>query len=70
MNEKAAARGQPPAGFLNPTIYALAGTHSYKQALHDITSGTSGLYTATKSFDLVTGLGSPTGKHLADYFQQ
>jgi kumamolisin len=67
INEKAASLHQAPVGFLNPTIYALAGTHAYKQALHDITSGTSGKFSATKSYDLVTGLGSPTGKKLLDF---
>lgn len=41
-------------GFINPTLY---GNPSY---LHDITSGTSGSYSAVVGYDLVTGLGSPT----------
>jgi kumamolisin len=56
-------------GFLNPTLYALAAAKpalGYQRTLHDITSGTSGVYSATKSYDLVTGLGSPTGRHLAN----
>lgn len=68
VNEKAASLNQPRVGFLNPTIYALAGTKGYHHALHDIISGTSGNYSATKSYDLVTGFGSPTGKQLADFF--
>jgi subtilase family serine protease len=67
VNQQAAANGQPAVGFLNPTIYALAGTQSYNQAFHDITSGTSGKYSATKSYDLVTGLGSPTGTNFSDF---
>ena len=67
INEKAAQDGQPPVGFLNPTVYALAGTHFYPRAMHDITIGTSGLYSCTYKYDMVTGLGSPLGNRLA-YF--
>jgi kumamolisin len=31
---------------------------------HDITSGTSGSYSAVKGYDLVTGWGSPNGTGL------
>lgn len=63
-NQQAAAAGKPPVGFLNPALYALAGGPIYASDLHDITKGTSGKYTATTSFDLVTGLGSPKGQGL------
>ncbi len=33
---------------------------TYKADFHDITSGTSGSYSAVTNFDLVTGWGSPT----------
>jgi len=63
-NQQAAANGKPAVGFLNPTLYALAGGSTYKSVFHDETSGTSGKFSCTTSFDLVTGLGSPNGTTL------
>ena len=65
VNQANAAAGKPPVGFLNPTLYATPGTGKYHEELHDIIGGTSGLYTAVKGYDLVTGLGSPQGVALA-----
>jgi subtilase family serine protease len=59
-NQQAAANSQSPVGFLNPTIYNLNVTSSYATNFHDITSGTSGSYSAVTAYDLVTGWGSPT----------
>ena len=53
-----------PIGFINPTIYAQNVTSSYATDFHDITSGTSGSYSAVTGYDLVTGWGSPNGRHL------
>jgi subtilase family serine protease len=64
INEKQSAEGKPPVGFLNPLLYAIAGTVRYPQVLHDETSGTSGVYSANGRYDLVTGLGSPNGSGL------
>ena len=48
-------------GFLNPTIYQQnVNSSTYAADFHDITSGTSGSYSAVAGFDLVTGWGSPT----------
>ncbi len=48
-------------GFLNPTIYQQnVNASTYAADFHDITSGTSGSYSAVAGFDLVTGWGSPT----------
>ncbi len=58
-NQQLAANGQGPAGFINPTIYAQNVTSSYGADFHDITSGTSGSYSAITGYDLVTGWGSP-----------
>jgi kumamolisin len=63
-NQQAAASGKSPVGFLNPTIYAQNLTSSYGANFHDVTSGTSGSYSATTGFDLVTGWGSPNGANL------
>ncbi len=39
-------------------------TSSYGTDFHDITSGTSGSYSAVTGYDLVTGWGSPNGTGL------
>jgi subtilase family serine protease len=59
VNEQLAADGKSPAGFINPTIYAQNVTSKYRRDFHDITSGTSGSYSAVTGYDLVTGWGSP-----------
>ncbi|WP_323118237.1 S53 family peptidase [Burkholderia alba] len=63
-NQQAAASGQAPVGYFNPSIYAQnevngALTPAYTANFHDITSGKSGSYSATTGYDLVTGWGSP-----------
>ena len=59
VNQQLVANGQPTIGFINPTIYAQNVTSSYATDFHDITSGTSGSYSAVTGYDLVTGWGSP-----------
>ena len=61
VNQQLAANGDPTIGFINPTIYAQNVTSSYGADFHDITSGTSGSYSAVTGYDLVTGWGSPNG---------
>ena len=58
VNQKRAQNGLKSAGFINPTIYSIAGGKSYGKYFHDITSGSNG-YPATVGYDLVTGWGSP-----------
>ncbi len=63
-NQQAVANGESLLGFTNPTIYAQnesggALTAAYSADFHDITSGTSGSYSAVTGYDLVTGWGSP-----------
>jgi len=65
-NQQAAANGKPTVGFLNPTIYGMAGLPVYPTLFHDISRGRSGKYNAVKGYDLVTGLGSPQGQALID----
>ena len=60
VNQQLVANGKATIGFLNPTIYAENVTSSYATDFHDITSGTSGSYSAVTGYDLVTGWGSPT----------
>ena len=65
VNQQLTASGQSPAGFINPTIYAQNITSAYASNFHDITSGTSGSYSAVTGYDLVTGWGSPNSGLLA-----
>ena len=44
-----------PVGYLNPKLYAMAGTNSFT----DITSGSNGAYPAGPGYDASTGLGTP-----------
>jgi subtilase family serine protease len=62
-NQQAAANGKPPAGFLNPTLYAIGNGSNYNTDLHDIKSGSNG-FAAVTGFDLATGWGTPTGQGL------
>jgi len=57
-NQQAAAKGDKPPGFINPTIYPLGLGKNYDTDFHDITSGSNG-FPAVKGYDLVTGWGSP-----------
>ncbi|HEX4750658.1 MAG TPA: S53 family peptidase, partial [Bryobacteraceae bacterium] len=60
-NQQLANSNESPVGFLDPTIYQQNVTSSYYKAnFNDITSGTSGSYSAVAGYDLVTGWGSPT----------
>jgi subtilase family serine protease len=59
VNQQLVANGKPTIGFINPTIYSQNVTSAYATNFHDITSGTSGSYSAATGFDLVTGWGSP-----------
>ncbi len=61
VNQQLKAGSQSNVGFLNPTLYAEnANSTTYATDFHDITSGTSGSYSAVTGYDLVTGFGSPT----------
>jgi subtilase family serine protease len=64
VNQQLAASSSPTIGFINPTIYAQNITSQYTTDFHDITSGTSGSYSAVVGYDLVTGWGSPNGVNL------
>jgi subtilase family serine protease len=59
VNQQLANNGSLPIGFINPIIYSQNVTSSYNPDFHDITSGTSGSFSAVPGYDLVTGWGSP-----------
>jgi len=65
VNQQLVANGKPTIGFINPTIYSQNVTSSYAADFHDITSGTSGSYSAVTGYDLVTGWGSPNSGLIA-----
>jgi subtilase family serine protease len=64
VNQQLANNGEPTIGFINPTIYSQSVTSAYGSEFHDITSGTSGSFSAVTGYDLVTGWGSPNGTGL------
>jgi len=53
-----AAKGSP-VGYINPQLY------QHRAALHDITQGNNGEFTAAPGWDACTGLGSPDGQKVA-----
>jgi len=55
INQSRANAGSGPVGYLNPQLYALAGSNG----VTDITSGSNGAYSAGSGYDLCTGLGTP-----------
>lgn len=59
VNQQLVSGGGKTIGFLNPTVYNQNVTSAYSTNFHDITSGTSGSYSAVTGYDLVTGWGSP-----------
>jgi len=69
-NERAANNGQPPVGFANPILYAIAKSTNYQNCFHDITTGANTnsasptKYHAVAGYDLCTGLGTPNGNNL------
>lgn len=64
VNQQAAENGQPPIGFVNPTLYAIGKSASYLSSFHDITTGANTnsasptKYKAVPGYDLCTGLGT------------
>jgi len=70
INEQAALYGNPPAGFLNPALYAIGTSPGYATNFHDIVTGNNTnspspkLYFAVPGYDLCTGWGTPNGSNL------
>ncbi len=76
VNQQNAALGLPPAGFMNPAIYALAKSAAYSACFHDIIAGnnTNGgsptNFYARRGYDLCTGWGTPIGSNLINALVQ
>jgi subtilase family serine protease len=69
-NQKRAAKGFGPLGFLNPALYAVAASASYASAFHDITVGNNKLggtlpgFSAGAGYDAASGWGTPNVANL------
>jgi len=66
LNQQLALKNKPPAGFINPLLYALPPSAG---AFRDIVSGNNdieglGKYKASKGWDACTGLGTPQADKL------
>lgn len=74
VNQQAASTGNPPAGLINPAVYAIGqgqnSSYSYRACFHDTTTGnnywssSSAKYPAVSGYDLCTGWGTPNGANL------
>ncbi len=62
MNEARTKAGKQPLPFLNPLIYAVMSSGSFR----DITTGSDGAFNAGIGYDLVTGIGVPDLKALTE----
>jgi kumamolisin len=62
MNEARTKAGKQALPFLNPLIYPIMSSGSFR----DITTGSNGAYSAGTGYDLVTGIGVPDLKVLTD----
>jgi kumamolisin len=60
INDARSKAGKPPLPFLNPFLYAQAGTACFR----DVISGSNGAYSAGAGYDSITGLGVPNIKAL------
>ncbi len=69
-NQKRAAKGFGPLGFLNPALYSVAESASYSSAFHDITVGNNKLggtlpgFSAGAGYDAASGWGTPNVANL------
>jgi uncharacterized membrane protein len=75
VNQQAIEAGNAPQGGIgqiNPSLYAIAAGTGYAKDLHDTIVGNNDTenqpvyFNAVPGYDLVTGLGSPTGQPLID----
>ncbi|KAG1738203.1 subtilisin-like protein, partial [Suillus lakei] len=60
VNDARLARGKPPLGFINPTIYSTDFAHCFKDITNGTNPGCGTLgFNTTEGWDPVTGLGTP-----------
>ena len=76
INQRAAANGQSPVGFLNSALYAIGKGPNYTNCFHDTTSGDNtwpnipNKFYAVAGYDLCTGWGTPNGTNLINALMQ
>jgi kumamolisin len=66
INQARLAAGQPALPYLNTLLYPMNGS----AALHDITQGSNGAYSAGPGYDMCTGLGTPNVAALVQVLTQ
>ncbi len=66
INQARAIAHEQPLGLLNPKVYPLLGTSSFR----DITSGNNGGFNAGVGYDMITGLGVPVFPDLLNQLVQ
>src|ERR1035438_4881174 len=54
-NQQAAAKSQPPVGFANPALYAIAKSTSYHSCFHDISTGSNTNSSSPTKYQAVAG---------------
>jgi kumamolisin len=69
MNEARTRANKPPLPFLNPLIYPLMGTPSFRD-INSGCNGDGGQYCAGSGYDLVTGIGVPNVRELINALTQ
>jgi len=64
INAEAEAKGKPPVGFVNPSLYQKGAIGFDVTSGNNKVSGCSGGFPAVKGFDAITGLGTPNFEQL------
>jgi len=66
INQYLQSQGKAVLGYANPQLYSIFNNNSQPySAFHDINSGNNLFYSATVSYDLASGIGSPDAYNLA-----
>lgn len=64
VNQARAGQGLTPIGSINPAVYRIGASASYKADFHDVTFGSNLYYPARSGYDNATGWGSLIGDAL------
>ena len=69
INDRLAARGKPPVGFINPLLYRAGDVGTDIVDGNNKKKACAAGFPATKGFDAVTGLGTPLWSKLSDVLE-
>ena len=69
INDRLAARGKPPVGFINPLLYRAGDVGTDIVDGNNKKKACAAGFPATKGFDAVTGLGTPLWSTLSDVLE-